>query len=383
MFTPLRRFCNRIAHYHFQPADLLSYDETTRTVRTLRQIASDKGSLRQSATIFCQIDGDPSRRVFNHSVTIVLALRRPQARMLAAGHPGCHIIIRRGKNPQCDLQAVDVDPRGRYRARPVNDRLGIFQTKTALFFPDSKHRRVVINVSARPAVSFYPDANYSFDVVLEDESKHHLGYRNLTFHVAVTNHSMLDLPLDLKQAKSLANLTIGLSSIYARVVPALYPHGGDRYIFRADREQWHKAFNVTPKEGIVYLQNPLLIKSAVGKRVRLRVNVYENPSHEMFNNTTNGTTHHAIFVNVHENNELTNCNDKVLAGLRGNASQPAQQGCPTDVVCGAKGKQLFLALKYVRSLGRTYHVRPTSHIARISTATSWRQIIPNCVPRIA
>lgn len=98
-----------------------------------------------------------------------------------------------------------------------------------------------------------------------------------------------------------------------QVIPTLYVHGGDRYVFRPERSSWHRAFNVTPKEGIVYLQDPSALNELAGEQVQLQVVIYENSSHPKYN-ASRGPIYHDIIVAVHEANEVTACNNKGRLG---------------------------------------------------------------------
>lgn len=53
-------------------ADRLFYDKATHTVQLRRWDASNYGTSQQSLTILCQLENDPSGRVFNHSITLDL-----------------------------------------------------------------------------------------------------------------------------------------------------------------------------------------------------------------------------------------------------------------------------------------------------------------------
>ncbi|XP_022699573.1 uncharacterized protein LOC111266387 [Varroa jacobsoni] len=314
MLTPLQRFCNTTARYTFSESDLLYYDEATHTVRTTRPaVSSDFDPTHQSLTMSCRLNS-LNGPVFNHTLMLVSAafgIESSTPTETRPSEPFCDIISYKGRKFACQLQVLDVDPRGKFTVKVVNDSLNIFKAKAKLEFPNSdEFRRVIIDVNGRKGVSFYPNVYYNFGIILEERSTtDHTTYpKKWKFHGRATNHSLIEHRIDLSRAQSTSNLTAGLSSIYSRVIPALYLHGGERYKFIKDKSHWHQAFAVTLKEGIVYLLNPILLNKLVGKTVLLRVKIYRSRFHETYNDIINEPTHHDINVTVHQN-QIPACNN--------------------------------------------------------------------------
>ncbi|XP_028967596.1 proto-oncogene tyrosine-protein kinase receptor Ret [Galendromus occidentalis] len=293
---PMQRFCNRSASYTLQPVDMLSLDDDTRTLKTIRAIPPGI----HNTSVFCKIDGNPSL-AFNK--TVILRAARLYRTSLRGVNLSCDFttarMLQKDRKILCDLEAVNVDKDALYRVFRVGDERNLFRVKHDLMFPDSEHRRVIISVTAIPGATFYPDTTYSFDVVLEEGSRKHVSYQNVTYKVTVTNDTLIDHPLRLDVSR--ANLSSGLTARFTRVIPALsVVQRRARYRFSIADDQWHDAFAITRNEGIVYVKDTKALLDIAGRDVKLRVIITDLKSHN--------ETYHDIHVSVEDSNSII-CGD--------------------------------------------------------------------------